>query len=150
MELGESAENYLETILLLQREHGPVRPVEIANRLGFSRPSVCHAVGLLRQAGYLESEDGRLRLTPKGEAAAGEVFERHLLLCRMLRSFGVGEEAAGKDALQNGAHRQRGDGALPARGVRGSAPARADRAPGRAQQERIKTPLRLSGVFVRQ
>ena len=100
MELGESAENYLETILLLQREHGPVRPVEIANRLGFSRPSVCHAVGLLRQAGYLESQDGRLRLTPKGEAAAGEVFERHLLLCRMLSYFGVGEEAAGKDACK--------------------------------------------------
>ncbi|MCB6365087.1 metal-dependent transcriptional regulator [Intestinibacillus massiliensis] len=83
--MQESGENYLETILTLERRNGVVRSIDIANELGFSKPSVSRAMGVLKKAGLIEQEAyGNIQLTEAGRARATEVYRRHLLITRFL------------------------------------------------------------------
>lgn len=99
MALRQSAEDYLETILMIKNEKGIVHSIDVANHLGFSKPSVSRAVSNLRQQGYLiMKEDGELELTQKGLTTAQHVFERHTTLTNLLISLGVTAEVAAEDA----------------------------------------------------
>ena len=101
MTIHESGEDYLESILVLCRQHGSARSVDIAARLGVSKPSVSFAMKKLRENGYiLMGDDNRITLTPEGEAIARRVFERHDLLCTMLMHLGVSEATARADACK--------------------------------------------------
>lgn len=97
----ESREDYLETILILKNEKGAVRSVDVANHMGFSKPSVSRAVTLLKNAGLVQVDgDGLLNLTAAGQAQAACVYERHCLLTEYLVSLGVGEKTAAEDACR--------------------------------------------------
>jgi len=101
MQLHRSGEDYLKSILILQQEHDAVRCVEIAERLGVSRPSVTRAVKLLQTGGLLDVDaDRHIRLTEPGLAHAEQIYERHRTLAALLRSIGVDDATAEKDACQ--------------------------------------------------
>ncbi len=101
MHLQESAEMYLETIYVLSQKTGSVRSIDVAEEMGYSKPSVSRAVGLLKQGGYVSmGADGSLTLTPQGIETAKSIFERHTVLSRFLQSIGVGQETAAKDACK--------------------------------------------------
>ena len=101
MQLQESAEMYLETIYLLSRRHSSVRSIDVAEHMGYSKPSVSRAVGLLKQGGYVSVDhDGFLTLTPEGIAVAEKIFERHTVLSRLLVRLGVSEAVAAEDACK--------------------------------------------------
>ena len=101
MALHESAEMYLETIYQLSLERSNVRSIDVAESMGYSKPSVSRAVGLLKRGGYLlMDKEGFLTLTPEGENIARKVFERHTTLTRMLVRLGVSEETAAEDACK--------------------------------------------------
>jgi Mn-dependent DtxR family transcriptional regulator len=98
----ESGEDYLETILLLKRRKGSVRSVDIANELGYSRPSVSRAVGILKKDGsILMADNGEIELTQKGQALAEAVYEKHTSLTEFLmKTAGVDAETAETDACR--------------------------------------------------
>ena len=101
MKIHESAENYLESILVLQNSKGAVRSIDVAQHLGFSKPSVSRAVGLLRENGYITvDENGHLNLTESGRKIAESIYERHELLTGWLMQLGVAEEIASEDACR--------------------------------------------------
>ena len=101
MKIHESGEDYLEAILMLCREHGAARSVDIAAHLGVTKPSVSFAMKKLRENGYiLMGDDNRITLTEAGEAIAARVWERHTLLISMLMKLGVSEETARVDACK--------------------------------------------------
>ncbi|MCD7946641.1 MAG: metal-dependent transcriptional regulator [Clostridiales bacterium] len=101
MKIHESAENYLEAILMIQLEKGSVRSIDVAHKLEFSKPSVSRAVSLLRENGYITmGRDGLLELTDSGRAIAETIYERHVLLSRWLVSLGVPEDVAAEDACR--------------------------------------------------
>ncbi len=101
MKIHESAENYLEAILMIQLEKGSARSIDVAHKLEFSKPSVSRAVSLLRENGYITMEkDGLLELTDSGRAIAETIYERHVLLSRWLVSLGVPEDVAAEDACR--------------------------------------------------
>lgn len=101
MSLHESAEMYLETIYQLSLLQRPVRSVDVAEALGYSRPSVSRAVGLLKQDGYLEmNDDGFLVLTDLGRSTAEKIYERHNVLAAALIALGVDKETATEDACK--------------------------------------------------
>lgn len=101
MQIRESAEDYLEAILILKNDNGNVRSIDIAHRLGFTRPSVSIAMKHLREGGYINvSEDALITLTPKGLAIAERVYERHQVLTGCLLALGVDEEHAKTDACR--------------------------------------------------
>ena len=101
MALYESAEMYLETIYQLSRERGTVRSVDVAEYMGYSKPSVSRAVGLLKTGGYLVMEkDGTLTLTETGLETAQKVYERHTILSSLLTRLGVSPETAAEDACK--------------------------------------------------
>lgn len=99
--IQESAENYLETILILQERTGAVRSIDIASEMEFSKPSVSVAMKHLRERGCITVDgDGFIRLTGEGRAIAESVYERHLLFTRWLSSLGVPEDVAAEDACR--------------------------------------------------
>ncbi|AEV69528.1 metal-dependent transcriptional regulator [Acetivibrio clariflavus] len=101
MKIQESAENYLETILILKKRNGYVRSIDIANELSFSKPSVSTAMKNFREQGYISVEsNGSIVLTESGLAIAERVYERHLLLAKYLMALGVDEETAKEDACR--------------------------------------------------
>lgn len=101
MALQESGQMYLETILVLSKEIGTVRSLDVAEYMGFSKPSVSRAVGLLKKGGFITvDKDGFLHLTPIGEEMAQEILERHNILTKYLVSIGVDEETASQDACK--------------------------------------------------
>lgn len=102
MKLQESGENYLETILILQNRTGFVRSIDIANELGFSKPSISHAVTLLREAGYItmDSHTNQILLTDSGRTIAEQIYERHCVISRFFISLGVNEKTALADACK--------------------------------------------------
>ena len=101
MVLHESGEDYLEAILVLRQQKGTVRSIDVAQYLGYSKPSVSRAVSILKSNGYLTMErDGRLELTPQGEANAQRVYERHRFLSQWLVKLGVSPEVAAADACR--------------------------------------------------
>ena len=93
MVLHESGEDYLEAILVLRQEKGIVRSIDVAQYLGYSKPSVSRAVSILKTNGYITMEkDGHLELTEEGEANAQRVYERHRFLTQWLVHLGVSPE----------------------------------------------------------
>ena len=100
MSLQESGEMYLETILVLSQRTGFVRAIDIGEEMGYSKPSVSRAVGILRQ-GYIHvAEDGGITLTESGQAVAEKIYERHRLLTSFLVKLGVDEKTAAEDACK--------------------------------------------------
>ena len=100
MHLQESGEMYLETIYILSRR-GDVRSLDVAEYMGYSKPSVSRAVGILRQGGYIHvAEDGGITLTESGQAVAEKIYERHRLLTSFLVKLGVDEKTAAEDACK--------------------------------------------------
>ncbi|NLU53783.1 MAG: metal-dependent transcriptional regulator [Clostridiaceae bacterium] len=101
MKIQESAENYLETILILLRRNGNVRSIDIANEMGFSKPSISNAMKQFRENGYIVIDDsGHITLTETGLAIAERTYHRHKLLTRYLMALGVSEETAKEDACK--------------------------------------------------
>ncbi len=101
MAIHASGEDYLEAILALRQEKGFVRSIDVAQRLGFSKPSISRAMSILRNDGYVTMEqDGRLELTESGEQVARSIYERHQLLTRWLIHLGVTPEVAAEDACR--------------------------------------------------
>ena len=101
MRLQESAEMYLETIYVLTNQKNVVRSIDVAEHMGYSKPSVSRAMGLLREGGYITvSKEGFLSLTETGEAVARKIFERHTVLSSMLMALGVDEKTASEDACK--------------------------------------------------
>ena len=101
MKVHESGEMYLEAILVLSRSSSFVRSVDVCEYLGYSKPSVSRAMGLLREGGLLRTEkDGGLHLTEEGRAIAEKIYERHTVLTRVLVSLGVPEQVAAEDACK--------------------------------------------------
>ena len=101
MRVQESAEMYIETIYVLSKENAVVRSIDVAEHMGYSKPSVSRAVGLLKQSGYLlMDKDGSLTLTEEGVALAEKVFERHTIVTAALKALGVSEETAAEDACK--------------------------------------------------
>lgn len=101
MKILESAENYLETILVLKNEKGHVRSVDVANELGFTKPSVSVAMKSFREEGYVTVDtDGFISLTDKGLEIAERVYERHEIIAKALISLGVCEETAYEDSCR--------------------------------------------------
>ena len=101
MVIHESAEDYLESILVLQERRGHVRSIDIVNELGYSKPSVSIAMKKLRENGYILMDgDNLLSLTPAGEAIADRIYLRHTVLTQMFVALGVSEETARQDACK--------------------------------------------------
>lgn len=101
MKVQESAENYLETILILSQRHSPVRSVDIAGELDYSKPSVSVAMKHLRGDGYISVDgDGAIALTDKGRAIAETMYERHVLISDWLIFLGVDKKIAVHDACK--------------------------------------------------
>jgi len=101
LKIQESAENYLETILMLSKKQPFVRSIDIANELGFSKPSVSVAMKNLRTSGHILVNDaGHITLTETGLNIASSVLERHSVLSRMLMALGVDPEIASEDACR--------------------------------------------------
>ena len=101
MKVRESAEDYLETILVLQNQKGGVRSVDVAGAMGYTKASVSIAMKKLRESGHIEVDaEGLLRLTETGEAIARRVYERHRLLTSFFVRLGVSEETAAADACK--------------------------------------------------
>jgi len=101
MAMQESGEMYLETIYVLSRQSSSVRSVDVAEEMGYSKPSVSRAVGLLRKDGLLlMDETGELKLTEAGEEKAKRIYERHTVLSRLLMKLGVDEATATEDACR--------------------------------------------------
>lgn len=92
---------YLETILVLSQKNSSVRSVDVGEYMGFSKPSVSRAVGLLKQGGFLIMQpDGSLVLTPEGKELAEKIYERHTVLTKILMNLGVDAETAAEDACK--------------------------------------------------
>ena len=101
MKIHESAENYLETILILQKRLGQVRSIDIASELSYSKPSVSVAMKNLRTNGYIDVDsDGYITLLDQGRAIAEKMYERHTLLSDMLTALGVDQAVAAEDACR--------------------------------------------------
>ena len=101
MKIHESAENYLETILILSLKGGKVRSIDIANELEFSKPSVSIAMKNLREKGYiLIDDDGYIKLTAKGRKIADSMYERHVAISDWLMKLGVDKKTALNDACK--------------------------------------------------
>lgn len=101
MHLQESGEMYLESILILSKKLVGVRSLDVAEQMGFSKPSVSRAIGLLKEGNYVAtSDDGFLVLTPLGHDLATKIYERHTILTQFLSSIGVSEDIAAADACR--------------------------------------------------
>lgn len=101
MPLQESGEMYLESIYVLQKHKGNVRSIDISEYMGYSKPSVSRAVGLLKDGGYITVEkDGVLKLTQEGLDIAEKIYERHTIITNLLISLGVDRETATLDACR--------------------------------------------------
>ena len=101
MGIHESGEMYLETIHVLLEKNGSVRSIDISEHMGYSKPSVSRAVGLLKNGGYiLVDKDGFITLTDSGEKVAMKIYERHTILSKMLIALGVDPETAAEDACR--------------------------------------------------
>ena len=101
MQIHESAENYLETILILKKRMGQVRSIDIVNELSVSKPSVSVAMKNLRTNGYIEMDrDGYITLLETGNAIAEKMYERHTFLTEWLTSLGVSPDIAAEDACR--------------------------------------------------
>lgn len=101
MEIHESSEDYLETILILKERIGQVRSIDIATEMNYSKPSISVAMKKLRENGYIEVDrDGFITLTDSGYEIASSIYDRHKLLTKFFISLGVNAEVAALDACK--------------------------------------------------
>ena len=101
MHIQESGEMYLETIHVLYKKNGAVRAIDVSEHMGYSKPSVSRAMGILKSAGYIEVDrHGYITLTDLGLEVADRMYQRHTLLTGLLVSLGVDEETAADDACK--------------------------------------------------
>lgn len=101
MAIQESGEMYLKTIYVLSKKSSQVRAIDVGEYMGFSKPSVSRALGLLKEDGLLiKDENGFLKLTEAGTAIAARIYERHEVLSRLLIDIGVDEKTAMDDACR--------------------------------------------------
>ncbi len=101
MGIHESGEMYLETIHVLQKKNGTVRSVDISEHMGYSKPSISRAVGLLKNGGYITvDKNGYITLTESGLQVANTIYERHTVLSGLLTMLGVDEKTAAEDACR--------------------------------------------------
>ena len=101
MKLYASGEDYLEAVLVLQRKQGMVRSIDLARHMGFSKPSISHAVSVLKNGGFLTvDDDGFLHLTAIGREIAEKIYERHLFFMEQLIAAGVDPKTAEADACR--------------------------------------------------
>ena len=101
MTVRESGEMYLEAILVLAKKSGYVRSIDVSEYLGYSKPSVSRAMGILREGGYiLVEKDGAITLTDSGKKLAETIYERHTVLSELLIRLGVDEKSATDDACR--------------------------------------------------
>ena len=101
MKIYASGEDYLEAVLVLQKKKVMVRSVDLARHMGFSKPSISHAVGVLKNGGFLTvDEDGFLHLTAIGREVAEKIYERHLFFTEQLVAAGVDLETAEQEACR--------------------------------------------------
>ena len=101
MALQESGEMYLETIYILLKENPTVRAIDVGEYMGFSKPSVSRAMGLLKDSGYVSTDgSGYISLTESGRQIAEKIYERHTLLTEMFASLGVDRKTAAEDACK--------------------------------------------------
>lgn len=101
MELYESGENYLETILVLTRKNGYVRSIDIARTLSYSKPSISRAMSILRKSGYITvNGEGFIELTGSGMQVAQRIYHRHVMLTSWLTAIGVNPDTASQDACR--------------------------------------------------
>ena len=101
MKIQQSAEDYLETMLILQEKYGYIRSIDIAKHLGVTKPSVSYAVKRLKESGYINMEaNGPITLTPPGMEIARRTYSRHKALVSFLTLLGVEDELAEEDACQ--------------------------------------------------
>lgn len=101
MEIRQSAEDYLEAILMIKEKKGYVRSIDVANQLGVSKPSVSYATKRLRENGYISfNEDGMISLTNSGMEIASKIYTRHKVLTQIFTSLGVDEKIAAEDACK--------------------------------------------------
>lgn len=101
MEIHESAEDYLEKILMLKKQNGSVRSIDIANMMGYSKPSISIAMKHLREDGYISMDkDNLISLTESGQKIADRIYFRHKTLTEFLTMLGVSEACADKDACK--------------------------------------------------
>ena len=101
MHLQESGEMYLETILILSKKMSDVRSIDICEYMGYSKPSVSRAVGLLKNGEYINvDKSGYITLSPSGREIAEKIYERHTLLTQFLIKIGVDEKTAAEDACR--------------------------------------------------
>ena len=101
MKIYASGEDYLEAVLVLQKKKVMVRSVDLARHMGFSKPSISHAVGVLKNGGFLTvDEDGYFHLTEDGREVAEKIYERHQFFTEQLVAVGVDRETAERDACR--------------------------------------------------
>lgn len=101
MHLQESGEMYLETVYILTQKSDSVRSIDICEYMGYSKPSVSRAIGLLKNGGYITVDGkGYINLTEEGTAVALKMFERHTILTNFLIKLGVDEKTASEDACK--------------------------------------------------
>ena len=101
MKIHASGDDYLEAVLILQKKQGMVRSIDLARHMGFSKPSISHAVGVLKNGGFLTvDEDGFLHLTAIGREVAEKIYERHLFFTEQLVAAGVDLETAEQEACR--------------------------------------------------
>ena len=101
MRIQESGEMYLEAIYVLTRKLGNVHAIDISQHLGYSKPSVSRAMGILKRGGYITVDElNHIHLTDTGRTVAEKIYERHDILSKMLMSLGVPEETATEDACR--------------------------------------------------
>lgn len=101
MKIQQSAEDYLEAMLVLQEKHGYIRSIDIAKYLGVTKPSVSYAVKRLRESGYINmNANGPITLAPAGYKIAKRIYERHKALTAFLIKLGVSKEQAEEDACK--------------------------------------------------
>ena len=101
MALQESGQMYLESIFVLSKTGKPVRSIDVSEYMGFSKPSVSRAIGLLKSGGYITvNKEGHLHLTEEGLRVAENIYEKHTLLTKFLIRLGVSEETASEDACK--------------------------------------------------
>lgn len=101
MQIKESAENYLEQILIINNKKGYCRSIDICNEMGFSKPSVSVYMKNLREDGYISVDDsGNITLTEKGKEIADKIYDRHNVIAGFLMQLGTSEETAYKDSCK--------------------------------------------------
>jgi Mn-dependent DtxR family transcriptional regulator len=102
LKIYESGENYLETILILHKEKGSVRSIDVATELNFSKPSISRAMGILKNAGYINIDrSGNIHLTESGKEIANEIYERHQLIARFfVEALDVNQDVALRDSCR--------------------------------------------------